>query len=665
MSVVRSRKFQIACLMLPLVALLVFSLRAQTPKPSATPAPAPLAPQTSAAQAPAPGSPQLTQPDLTAFLDGLMPPALAENDIAGAVVCVVKDGKVLFAKGYGFSDAEKRTPVTADNTLFRPGSISKLFTWTAVMQLVEQGKLDLNKDVNEYIDFKIPEAFGKPITLANIMTHTPGFEETARDLISDKESDIQPLGTYLKTHLPVRIYPPGVVPAYSNYATSLAGYIVERVSGKPFAQYVQDNILTPLQMTKTTFVQPLPANLAPIMSLGYQKASDKPKPFEIVVPFPAGSVSTTATDMANFMVAHLQNGQFGDKQILKPETAVEMHAKLFASDDRMNAMAHGFYEETRNGKRIIGHGGDTEYFHSDLHLILPENVGFFVSYNSAGKGGHSLRGPLFHAFLDRYYSYTPPVPQKIADAKADAEQIAGFYQGSRRFENSFLAVANPLGNAKVYRNEDGTISVDMLKQPNDLPMKFEEIEPFLYREVHGQSNIGFKKDAAGHWQFQIDYPFMIFQKVDTLHSKYFNIFLLVFGITMAALTFLLWPVAALIRRHYKVPLQLTPDQKRLRLVVRIVCLLFVVFFASWLSALTLLDSPSAFNGLAKWIVILSLLGIVCTVGAIAVWVKALRDLRTPGVWIWTKVHGVLLALGCLGLVWFAFTWKLMNFNTHF
>jgi CubicO group peptidase (beta-lactamase class C family) len=662
MSIAHGRKALVVCIALGVIVLWLGSLHAQVPKSPVAPAAKPTA---APAPAPAASAHELTEADLSAFLDGYLPPQLAQDDVAGAVICVVKDGKVLFAKGYGFSDVEKRVPVTADNTLFRPGSISKLFTWTSVMQLVEQGKLDLNKDVNEYLDFKIPEAFGKPITLANIMTHTSGFEETARDLFVAKESEMQSLGDYLKTHTPARIFPPGVVPAYSNYATSLAGYIVQRVSGKPFEQYANENIFVPLGMAKTTFGQPLPPNLAPIMSLGYRKASDKPKPFELVVPYPAGSVSTTASDMANFMIAHLQNGQFGDKQILKPETAKEMHAKLFGSDDRMNAMAHGFYEETRNGKRIIGHGGDTELFHSDLHLILPENVGFFVSFNSAGDGKHSLRGPLFEAFLDRYFPYTPPAPQKIADAKADADQITGFYNGSRRFENSFLSVLNPIGNLKVSRNDDNTVSIDMLNWPNDQPMKLEEIEPFLYREVHGQAKVGFKKDAGGRWQFQIDYPFFIFQEVGFLDSKYFNIFLLAFGLTMVCLTVILWPVGALIRRHYRRPLELTPGQKRQRLVVRVICLLFLVLLAGWMVAISLLDDISGLNSLPPWIIVLSLLGVVCIVGTIAVCVSGFQTFRAPGVWFWTKLHSVLLALGCLCLAWFLIAWKLVSFNTHF
>src|SRR5229473_2709771 len=422
------------------------------PKSAKTPAP----PETKLAPAGTTDKHELTGADIEAFLDGVMPSQLQRENIAGATISVVKDGKLIFAKGYGFSDVEKRTPVTADSTLFRPGSISKLFTWTSVMQMSEQGKLDLDKDVNEYLDFKIPPAYGKPITLKNIMTHSAGFEEIGRDLFVADAQHMYSLERFLKQHVPDRIFPPGIVPAYSNYATALAGYIVQRVSGKSFDQYVQDNIFTPLDMQRTTFVQPLPENLKPLMSNGYKKASDKAQPFEFVEAYPAGSVSTSAKDMSNFMIAHLQNGKFGDKQILKTETAKQMHSRLYGTDDRLNAMCYGFYEESRNGKRIIGHGGDTVYFHSDLHLILDENVGFFVSYNSAGKGETNPRSILFESFLDRYFPFTPPAGTKVDNAVADAKEIAGLYKSSRRFESSFLSVTTPLGEPKVIANTDGT-----------------------------------------------------------------------------------------------------------------------------------------------------------------------------------------------------------------
>ena len=171
----------------------------------------------------APG-PQLTRADVEAWLDGFMPYALQRGDVAGAVVVVVKDGQILAEKGYGYADVAKHVPVDPERTLFRPGSVSKLFTWTAVMQQVERGKLDLDADVNQYLDFKIPPGpEGEPIRVRDLMTHTPGFEESVKELIFEKPERIAPNGEVLKRWIPERIYKAGTMPAYSNYGASLGG----------------------------------------------------------------------------------------------------------------------------------------------------------------------------------------------------------------------------------------------------------------------------------------------------------------------------------------------------------------------------------------------------------------------------------------------------------
>ena len=649
--------------LLLLVALLCLGMWAQPSHPSSPPAKAATAEAVAPAQSVA--AHELTAADLESFLDGLMPAQIEREDTAGAVVAVVKDGQVLFAKGYGYSDMAKRTPVTPDATLFRIASISKLFVWTSVMQLVEQGKLDLNRDVNDYLDFKIPPAYGKPITLRNLVTHTSGFEESGRDSDVADAGHLFPLGDYLKRNIPARIFPPGVVPAYSNYGASLAAYIVQRVSGKPFEQYAAENIFLPLGMKRTTFVQPLPDEMKPLMSKGYDLASSDPKPFEFIEEFPAGSVSTTALDMCNFMIAHLQNGQLGSVQILRPETATLMHSRLFGSDDRMNGMAHGFYEESANGHRIIGHGGDLRLFHSDLHLILDANVGLFVSYNSMGKGEIRPREVLLKEFLDRYFPYTQPPAGKIENAKADAASVAGLYLTSRRFETSFLKLTSLLGQEKVIANSDGTISVDPFKGPDGKLLKFEEISPLLYREVHGHAHVGFRRDGNGRLQFQLDWPFFIFQKVGFWENKYFNDTMAIFGLAMVVLTMLLWPVGALIRKHYGRPLDLSPSECKLRLGVRLVCILFICFFGGWLAVLAQSEKPGALNGLPPWIIVFGILGVICVLGTILVCVNAFRSWSAPNRWIWAKLFDTALALGCLCLVWFAITWNLMNFNLHY
>ncbi len=339
-----------------------------------------------------PDSHALTADDLAAYFDGILPQQLKRENIAGAVVIVVKDGKVLFQKGYGYSDVEKKAPMLPDRTLVRPGSVSKLFTWTAVMQMVEQGKIDLDRDVNDYLDFKIPSTYPKPITMRNLMTHTAGFEEAVKDLIEGPQAKPISIAEYLRTHVPQRVYAPGTTPAYSNYGATLAGYIVQRVSGVPFDDYVAKNIFEPLGMQHTTFIEPLPAQWQPSMSKGYMLASGPAKPYEIIGAVPAGSSATSAADISHFMLAQLQGGEWNNARILKPETVALMHSAQFAVNPALSHMCLGFYEETRNGHRIIGHAGDTQYFHSDLHLIQDTNLGFFFPITALGVA-KSVREP--------------------------------------------------------------------------------------------------------------------------------------------------------------------------------------------------------------------------------------------------------------------------------
>lgn len=638
---------------------------AQAPKPAV-----PNPPSSQHVSSPAEGSQtkahELAQPDLEAFLDGLVPAQLEREDIAGSVVAVVKDGKVLFAKGYGFSDVANRKPVSPTDTLFRPGSISKLFTWTSVMQLVEQGKLDLDRDVNDYLDFQIPPAFGKPITLRNILTHTSGFEETAKELFVADASKMRPLGEYLRDHIPARIFPPGVTPAYSNYATTVAGYVVQRVSGKPFEQYIADNIFTPLGMNHTTFVQPLPANLLPLMSSGYQRGSKEAKSFEFVQAFAAGSVSTSAADMCNFMLAHLQNGQWNGAQILKPETAKLMHARAFGSDPRLNGMALGFYEETRNGHRIIGHGGDTLYFHSDLHLIHDASVGFFVSYNSAGKGEVSPRTILFEKFLDRYFPYTPPAASPVPSAKEHAQQVSGLYVVSRRAERSFLKITELFSQPKAFSNSDGSLSIDPFKGANGELKRYEEISPLLYREVNGQDLVGFHKNSNGLMEFSIDFPFFVFELAGRMDNKYFNYAIIVPSLILITLAVLFWPVGAAIRWHYGRKLDLTAPEKRLRLAVRIVCILDLALVIGWVIFISgANDVANLSRSRDPFLYLLEILGVIAALGTLIVVLNALRSWAKAGKWIWAKLFDVALALACIGFSWFIWHWNLINFNLRY
>jgi len=654
--------FAIGCLLRPAVA----QIPAAATKPRNT--------TTASLSAPTNGETthELTRADIEEFFDLLMNDQLAREDIAGAVIGVVKDGQVVFAKGYGFADVEKRNPVTADASLFRIGSISKLITWTAAMQLVEQKKLSLDDDVNTYLDFKILPAFGKPITLRNLMTHSGGFEDTWRDMGVEQPKDALPLETYVKTHTPRRIYPPGEVSAYSNYGATLTGYLVQRISGKSFEEYVSENVFRPLGMNRTTFAQPVPAELAPMLSQGYGLASSPPGPFEIMNSFPAGSVSASASDMCKFMIAHLQDGQLNGARILSAETARLMHSRTFSFDQRMNSWAYGFYEESTNGHRIIGHGGDLQRFHSDLHLIPDANTGFFISYNSKGNGDLGLdRQRLLQMFMDRYFP-AASVVAKSTDAAVDPDlAVAGMYLPTRHWESSVLKLIAlfpaPNGQVEVSVEPDKSLRIDSFDDAAGQPLKFRQIGALLYEDAKNHQRAAFRRGFDGRMQMQVGAPDEIFLQVNAWQKKSLSYFVLITGLGVVVLTLVAWPVGALLRKHYARALSPSERERRLRIAIRVVSALFCLLLFGWAAVFVvgLQDFVLIMTGLGRWIIFFGVVGVLCSLGTVFLWWKTLQAWHAADIRRWIKIHSAVVALAGTALLWFAFLWNLMNFNTRY
>ncbi len=622
--------------------------------------------QATKAPASATAVPAMTAQDVQTFFDSLVPYAMHRGDIAGGVIVVVKDGQILFAKGYGYADIAKREPEIADQTLFRPGSVSKTFTWTAVMQLVQAGKINLDADVNDYLDFKIPPKFGKPITMRDLMTMTPGFEDTVHDEFVSTPQQLFPLGEYVKRDLPTRIFPPGEIVAYSNYGATLAGYIVQRLSGEPFDQYIADHIFKPLGMDHSTFEQPLPAALVPYMSVGYHSASDKKTiPFESVEVAPAGSMTTSGTDMARFMIAQLDNGQYNGASILSPAMIELMHSPQSRMAPGVNGYDLGFYQENRNGLTIIGHAGDTNAFHSDLHLLLEQHVGLFMSFNSAGKAGEveKVRTALFRSFLDRYYPYTPPQEKTVADPKPDAARVAGWYMGSRRIESG-LRLAYALTQTHVTANPDGTIQITALTNLSGAPKTWREVGPMTWREVGGQTHTKFVTGKDGRIRYWISDDFLpieVFQPVHGLKSFGMLKLLGTAFIVVLLLTLAIWIGGAIVRRRMRTKLVLTRNQFWWRLASRLGTILMLLLLFGWFALFTYVFATA--NGkLNGYLMVLYVLGVLATIGALTMLIEAvLRIVRGPGAWL-VRISEVVLGLSALYAIWGIVVYGLINFS---
>jgi CubicO group peptidase (beta-lactamase class C family) len=612
---------------------------------------------------------QLDAADLEAWLNGLLSYGHKNGDIAGAVVAVVKDGKVLFQSGYGYADIEQRIPMDPERVMTRIGSTSKLFTWTAVMQLVQQGKLDLNRNVDDYLDFKVSPAGGKPITLLDLMNHKGGFEEGLKDALSMDPYTFQSTETYLKQHPRPLLFPPGLIPAYSNYGTALAGYIVQRVSGEPFEHYIDNHIFLLLGMRHSTFTQPLPERFKGMMSQGYRTASALPQPYELVVTQPAGGVAATAADMARFMLAHLQDGHLGEYDMLNTQTAQLMHSPSETALPGFASMAHGFFHEVRNGRTLIGHGGDTLFFHAELELLPQEGVGIFYSFNSRGREDavYGLRKALLDQFMDRYFPDASAARElaTLPTAVADAHRIAGRYDTSRRVEHGFLSVFYLLQQTVIAANPDGTITIPKVFEPGDAYLH--EVAPNLWREIDGTRELALTTLNGVKTVLDSEDPTAVLQAVPGDRSASLNLTVLLGSILVLICTVILWPVTSLVRRHYQRPLAYPAEGRRLWTFLRIAATFDVVWLVSWIIVLLPVLSiqldfySSAHDSLIRTLQLAGLIVIALAAGGIwSVW----RLCRFESSWL-CRIGNGLIGAALLGLIWIGYVGGLLSLDLNY
>jgi CubicO group peptidase (beta-lactamase class C family) len=614
---------------------------------------------------------ELTREDVESWLDGFFPYALARDDIAGAAVVVVRGGEILAQRGYGLADVANGRRVDPERTLFRTGSVGKLFTWTAVMQQVEAGRLELDRDVNDYLDFRIPPRDGKPVTLRNLMTHTPGFEEAIKRLVTDRPDRLATPEEYLKAWIPERIFPPGEVPAYSNYGVTLAGYLVERVSGERYDDYVERHVFDPLGMARSTTRQALPEPFREHVSQGYLLGSGPARPFELFGVSPAGGSTTTVADMARFMIAWLQEGELEGARILGAETARQALGTRHPVVPPLNGMLLGFFEQGFGGRRIVGHDGDSQYFHSSLNLYPDEGVGVYLVINSTGRDGAAVALPasFMSGFSDRYFP-EPAIESAVGAvaAAAHARQMAGTYMSSRGQESNVFSVLGFLTQVKVGLDEDGGLLVPALLDARGEPMKWREVRPYVWQQVGGKERLAARVAGGRIELFSVDSasPFLVMLPAPWWKSSAIFGPLLVAAIAVVLASFLAWPLIALLRRHYgHWPANAGSPGLSYRLS-RIAAAGTLAVLAGWTALFAQLDGNLfAFSpALDPWIVLLKVsTAILCGGGlAVAGW-DARRGWSSRG--STTRAWSLLLVLAFAILLWLAVVLRLAGFGTNY
>ena len=622
-------------------------------------------------------SDRINNPDvIEVFFDGIIDTYMKENKSPSGTISIVYRDQIIFSKGYGYQNIEKNIPVVADQTMFRPGSVSKLFTWTAVMQLKEQGKLDLDTDVNTYLKtFAIKDTYpGKPITLRHILTHTAGFEDGGLGylIITDIDKSI-PLRDAMEKYQPKRVNPPGMQTAYSNYASSLAGLIVSNISGMSFQDYIKKYIFEPLEMNYSTFKEPLPNELENNMAVGYafEKGRFVEKPFEIISNFsPAGALSATSTDMVNFALAFLNGGSFqgnynldGRKytnRILQEETVTEMLTQNFSHDSRLPGMALGFYESSVNGNRLVGHGGDTQYFHSDLAIDLENDLAIFVSFS--GTGGAKVRSVIVPAFYNEFF----PVDLTPLSISEDFNERANRYAGSYLFWRSNFSTIEKiffnLGSAlTVAPSSENTIilSGQLVKYLfGDANIQFIEVDNNLFQERGGKNKIAFQENDNGEIIGMIfdSLPFMSMYKASMWKGESFNY--LFIGLSVIVFLGVMLRLAYQWSNYRSLP----KEEKDATTSAIVAAGLNLGFFIFGIIALSVDGDTLSSEGITPLMKFWLLFPILATIAGGYQMYQSVIVWKNNYWGIWKKIRFSIISLCCLFMIWFYYYWNILGFN---
>lgn len=511
--------------------------------------------------------------------------------IPGGVLVLVQDGAVTLAHGHGYADLERKTAADPERTLFYLASVTKCFTATAVMQLVEQGRLDLERDVNAYLpQFKVPATYPAPVTLRCLLTHTAGFDDRNIGYVARTARETLPLGEYLRRALPPRVMPPGLFTAYSNHGYGLAGYLVELASGEEFSSYVESHILNALGMNSSTAQTPPPPLLSERAATMYFYNA-RTCAYEPVAPGyrnlpPAGTVWATGADMSKFLLAHLQGGATASGRILKEETTRFMHARQFSQHPELAGFAFGYYERFHSGMRLIEHAGGYVGAATLIALLPERNLGMFAATNQ------NTTAPHYAALQELLNSFAPEIQNRESgglfpsgDLQERFRGFEGSYQNTRYGRRSLEKIAILDSQVRLAAASDGSL---ILRTRSGQETRWAERGPLLFRRVGSDDLLSFREDARG----RITHMFMslpgsalpsAFERLawyDTLPVTLGFIFT---GSALLASSFTLWPLVAMalcaLRRLRGKPQSAGPGSRAPALAAGVTGLLVVAFFA--------------------------------------------------------------------------------------
>ncbi|WP_010492672.1 serine hydrolase [Paenibacillus elgii] len=427
--------------------------------------------------------------EVEAYADSLFAEVMKKHNVNGSNFAVVKDGKVLVNKGYGYADKEKKTPVDK-NTVFQIGSVTKTFTGLAANQLADQGKIDLNEDIQKYLGgMKIPNKTDKKLTMFDLLTYRTGVDFPDITSYYSPENAFKdiPMKQFLLDHMPTVVRPPGEAYTYDNFGFMLAGYAIENVSGMTFNQYMDKNVFKPLGMNSTS--TRLTPELNNRMAAHYDMAGALiPMDWGSTTDGPQGSIISTSEDMAKYLTMLLQKGKYGDQQLVSEKTAEQMFTYQVVADKSIPQTTVGGFEgyrnELANGQHVVIKGGNVTGHQSLIVLVPEKNTAFYMSYNHESV---LMSMDVYEAFMDHYFpeAKTLEKPVYVNLDEKDAEKYLGLYENTR-----FMFLKSKFSYA------DGKLQMETGNGKHTFKM----ITPLLFEDESG-NKLAFKKDHRGSIEY--------------------------------------------------------------------------------------------------------------------------------------------------------------------
>jgi len=590
----------------------------------------------------------ITPQAVEGFMNRFASVYMKDYDVPGFEFVMVKDGEVFFSKGYGYADVEKQVPFDPDHTIVRGGSIVKTVTALAVMQLVEQGKLDLDADVNQYLThFKIPDTYDQPVTIRELLHYTAGFDTRFIGIRVESADEILPLSDYLAQHLTDRVRPPGEVRSYNDFEIALAGLLVEDVSGMPYDQYAQEHIFEPLGMDSTSIYLPKADERS--VALGY-RSDGQPYPLNYYYLNDAAGAgfNTTASDLARYMIMHLENGKYDNVQLLSEESAKELHTTRFQHDPHLPGIAYTFDEVFWGGQRIMAKSGGAPGFNNRMLLLPDDHIGIYFVYNrdSSVKFGPKLE----QEFQARFFpgSYGQPLQKEIPPTDAyELDRYAGTYVDLIDYsERSIEKVHSLTEQYQVAVNAQGRLTMN----GNTII----HVEDNLFQWSDSGNYVAFREDTHGNIT-HLFYARTAALRVPWYETSQVQIGLLGFSLVIFLTGVIGWLVATF-RRQGKSYI--------ISGLLSLLCICFLVGMGLLLGPIfTVADPPWVFSfapptGLLL-LLALPLVGVSLTL--VLAWqvFKSWKEKRNG--WF-VRVHNTSILLASLSFLFFLNTWNLLGYR---